>query len=273
MQTSWDGDPGRGWRRRLRRRLVQIGPARTAFLVTLASLGASVTINVIAMVAFGLEPEMWWAGIFVSVIVPLLVVPPSSWLIAKLLQEAETSRRMVEHLVRTDPLTGVFNRRHTTQSGELEVIRAHRDRTPLCVIMLDLDNFKSINDVHGHRAGDTLLQRLAMTCNDCIRPYDTLARWGGEEFVVVLPSAALREAKVIAERVRLAVAGMSVPIGRDSIHVTVSIGVAAWDEPTLTFGALVDRADHAMYEAKRTGKNRVCTWRNSVATALHAPSV
>jgi len=268
MQTSWHVDPGQGWRRRLRRRLVQIGPGRTALLVTLASVGASVVVNFIAMAAFGLEPDKWWPGIFMSVIAPLLVAPPISWLIAKLLQEADSSRRVVEHLVRVDPLTGVFNRRHTMQAGELEVIRARRDRTPLCVVMLDLDNFKWINDVHGHGAGDTLLQRLAMTCNDGIRPYDTLARWGGEEFVIVLPSTALREARAIADRLRLAVAGMSVPVGKGSIQVTVSIGIAAWDEPALAFSTLVDRADQAMYEAKRAGKNRVCTWRNSIAASL-----
>jgi diguanylate cyclase (GGDEF)-like protein len=268
MEASSHVRAGQGWRRRLRRRLVQVGPGWTALVVTLASLGASLVFNVIAMAAFGLEPEKWSAGLFVSLLVPLLVAPPISWLIAKLLQEADASRRTVEHLVRVDPLTGVFNRRHTMQAGELEVIRARRDRTPLCAIMLDLDNFKAINDVHGHGTGDVLLQRVAMACNDCIRPYDTLARWGGEEFVVVLPSTALREAKAIAERVRLAVAAMSVPLATSSLTATVSVGVAAWEDPALTFAALVDRADHAMYEAKRTGRNRVCTWRSTVAATI-----
>jgi diguanylate cyclase (GGDEF)-like protein len=164
-------------------------------------------------------------------------------------QAVEISRLVsrLEGLARTDPLTGVPNRRVWEEELPRELERARRMGTDLCVAMIDLDNFKSYNDRHGHQAGDLVLKEAATAWRAEVRSTDLLARYGGEEFVLLLPACALDGAVQIVERLR-----QVTPL------VTCSVGLARWDFQESP-PELVERADQALYEAKARGRDRYVT--------------
>jgi diguanylate cyclase (GGDEF)-like protein len=155
----------------------------------------------------------------------------------------------------TDPLTGLLN--HGAMQSRLreEIARARRDRQPLACVIIDLDDFKGVNDRHGHLAGDELLRAVAGALTDTLRPYDQVARYGGDEFVLVLPGTDEMEARTIAERARDAICARALP-GRTGANAGCSLGVAAWKEP-MTSDDLLAQSDGALLLAKRTGKGRV----------------
>jgi two-component system cell cycle response regulator len=159
----------------------------------------------------------------------------------------------------TDPLTGLFNRRYMERHlGTLVEKSAGRGKS-LSVLILDIDYFKSINDRFGHDAGDDVLREFADRMRTCVRGIDLACRYGGEEFVVVMPDTDLSVATMVAERIRRRIAGEAFPIhrGERSIEVTISIGIAARVSPDDDAMAILKRADEALYRAKRDGRNRV----------------
>ena len=160
---------------------------------------------------------------------------------------AETYHQ-VQQAARTDALTGLLNHGAMQVRVREEIARARRDATPLSFVIIDLDDFKQINDVRGHQAGDELLRRVASLLQAELRPYDQVARYGGDEFVLLLPGSDEATARAVAERVRDAMAA--------SMVGGCSLGVAQWHEP-LEAGALLEQADRALLLAKRTGKGRV----------------
>ena len=160
-------------------------------------------------------------------------------------------------LANIDPLTGLGNRQAMLRKLRVECERQARNRQPCCVALLDLDFFKDVNDTHGHAAGDVVLRSVASLLAASIRPYDQVFRYGGEEFVLCLPNADARTAWAIVERLRLKVAGWSVPVKNDqNVKLTVSAGVAPLDVEQGVDSAL-DTADTALYAAKRNGRNCV----------------
>ena len=162
--------------------------------------------------------------------------------------EAEREGLLAEtmELARTDPLTGLPNRRAWLELLEHAVARARRFGKPVCVAMVDLDHFKRFNDEHGHLAGDELLKEIAVAWSDVLRPTDTMARYGGEEFAVLLPECGLGDAIVVIERLRRCAPS----------DQRCSAGLACWDERE-TPRELIARADARLYEAKEQGRDRV----------------
>lgn len=155
----------------------------------------------------------------------------------------------------TDALTGCVNRRSFEMQLERDMQLAMRMRQSLSLILLDLDNFKKVNDTHGHDAGDIALRMLADGLREELRGVDTAARYGGEEFAVILPQAGLEGASIVAERLRARVESMEVPgIG----HITASFGVATFPQHATSRSTLIVNADRALYQAKHLGRNRVC---------------
>ncbi|NPT62357.1 GGDEF domain-containing protein [Paraburkholderia elongata] len=174
------------------------------------------------------------------------------------LQELQRTNQKLEHLAATDPLTGAANRRSFIERVEAEIARAKRDGAPFSLLSLDLDNFKWINDSFGHQIGDKVLQGFVQTCLDAIRPYDGVARVGGEEFMVLLPQAGLDAALAIGERIRLAIA--STPFAREigrGVSITVSIGISQFGKDGNTIDTILHAADQRLYHAKRRGRNCV----------------
>ncbi|RZF23694.1 GGDEF domain-containing protein [Paraburkholderia sp. UYCP14C] len=174
------------------------------------------------------------------------------------LQELQRTNEKLEHMAATDPLTGVANRREFIERVGAEIARAKRNGAPFSLLALDLDHFKTINDTFGHQAGDQVLQRFVKKCLDAIRPYDGVARVGGEEFMVLLPQVALDKALSIGERLRAAIAGAPFDTGTGKpVEVTVSVGVSEFGRDGQTIDAILRKADERLYRAKDQGRNKV----------------
>ena len=159
-----------------------------------------------------------------------------------------------------DPLTGLANRRHFELMLAGEVDRVARAGEPALVLMIDIDHFKKVNDAHGHPAGDEVLKHVARSLQECIRPMDTVARFGGEEFAMILPNCPPSFAQAVAERIRMRIQVMTIPIGPgESVRVTVSLGGAFAPQWVRSSPLLwVERADQQLYRAKSEGRNRAC---------------
>jgi diguanylate cyclase (GGDEF)-like protein len=169
---------------------------------------------------------------------------------------AEANRQL--HLLSiTDPLTGVFNRRHFTERLSEEYQRARRFRHPLAVALIDADHFKQVNDRYGHQAGDEVLKALAGCCSAQFRAVDVFGRLGGEEFGVVMPETDDEQARIACERLRETVAATGIAIGAEVLRRTVSIGVSELRPDDTRPEAALMRADAALYDAKRGGRNQV----------------
>lgn len=163
----------------------------------------------------------------------------------------------VEVLAITDPLTKLFNRRHMEEYINRELKAAFRYHSPLSLLMIDIDRFKSINDELGHQAGDTVLREIAGVIKESVREVDVVGRWGGEEFVVILPRCGKDEARQTAERILHDVSEHNFSAMNDR-QVTVSIGIAGVPDPSIdNSDKLLDASDRAMYMAKKNGRNRV----------------
>ncbi len=173
---------------------------------------------------------------------------------AELAQALEQIRQLATH----DDLTGLLNRRAMLDRMQLEQRRSLRSGSPLLIAQLDIDHFKAVNDTHGHAAGDLVLQSFADTVRRNVRDTDVLARWGGEEFVLLLCDTPAADAVTLMERLRQAVQAMQVPVPQSGqpITVTVSIGLAR-HAPADPLAGTLERADRALYAAKAGGRNRV----------------
>ncbi len=173
------------------------------------------------------------------------------------LNNALTHDRL-QRLAALDPLTDAYNRRFGLSRLREEFARTVRTGAPLGVLMLDLDHFKQVNDTHGHLVGDRILRATAGACRRVIREGDILVRYGGEEFLLVLPGASRADLAELAERVRRAIGTVVIAEGDQRISVTVSAGGASYPEHDVeAFEALIGTADAALYEAKRAGRDRV----------------
>jgi diguanylate cyclase (GGDEF)-like protein len=159
-----------------------------------------------------------------------------------------------------DDVTEVYNARFLRQAIEHEIQRAERYGKQLCVVFLDLDRFKLVNDQHGHLVGSQVLRRLSQVLQQCIRQVDTLARYGGDEFTILLVDTGIEEGLAVAERIRRTVAATLFEGSRDTpIRLTLSVGVAAYPTHGREHEALLDLADKAMYRAKSLGRNCTCS--------------
>jgi diguanylate cyclase (GGDEF)-like protein len=176
--------------------------------------------------------------------------------LAAALEDLEIKNEQLEKLSATDPLTGLRSRRFLFEMLERELSAAERGKSPLSVLMIDVDHFKRVNDRHGHGVGDEVLQRLGSVIPRSSRKIDTSARLGGEELCVLLPQTPWRKALEVAERIRGAIE-YEIFAGREGeFNVTASLGVAQWDGSE-SDAELLARADRALYRAKEGGRNRV----------------
>jgi diguanylate cyclase (GGDEF)-like protein len=161
-----------------------------------------------------------------------------------------------EHSLR-DSLTNCFNRGHALETLDAELRRSRRSRQPLSILMFDIDHFKTINDELGHLRGDDLLRAVGAQLTRVLRSSDVRCRYGGDEFLIILPDTPLIGAQQVAESVRREIATLAMVAGGNTIAVTASVGVATAGPAELGVNALIERADDALYQAKRAGRDRV----------------
>ena len=177
----------------------------------------------------------------------------------QLIEIGTLQSKLREQAIR-DALTNVFNRRYLEETLERELARAERESYPLCLIMMDLDYFKDVNDTYGHEAGDVVLKALAETVMRQSRHGDFVCRYGGEEFVLVMPNIGIETARQRAEELHQIVNSLNIPYGNFNLTTTISMGVAAYPEHGKSKEELLRAADRAMYIAKNTGRNRVVVY-------------
>jgi diguanylate cyclase (GGDEF)-like protein len=180
-----------------------------------------------------------------------------TYMTARAQQEQQLSRELLQRLAVTDSLTQLANRRHAVDSANLEIKKAQRQGLALSFVLMDLDHFKEINDSHGHEKGDLVLQQVASVLKQLCRQTDVVSRFGGEEFLVILSGTDLHGAEISSEKIRKAL--------DEDVHddfagiprVTASFGVAQWHPSEADFKDTLRRADRALYQAKRKGRNCV----------------
>lgn len=173
------------------------------------------------------------------------------------LNEQEQLNQQLREAAERDPLTRLYNRRVMMKQLGINLAQAVRYRSPLAVMILDVDNFKNINDEYGHMVGDEILRVLSKICSRAVREADILCRYGGEEFAVLCPHTGRAGALAAAERIRRDIADQHIIVGKDSHRITVSIGVATLSPEHGTEETLLKIADDGLYEAKRKGRNQV----------------
>jgi diguanylate cyclase (GGDEF)-like protein len=181
---------------------------------------------------------------------------------AVVLERRELSEQMdrLKKLSITDHLTGLLNRRYLHDRLEEELARSQRFNRQLSVLMVDLDGFKQYNDTFGHLAGDRILEAIAVVIMNSVRSIDIVARYGGDEFTIILPETGISMAILIGERLRSDIAQTALPVtpqGTSEHTITASIGIACFPEHDTTANSLIDAADTALYRAKTAGKNRI----------------
>ena len=167
--------------------------------------------------------------------------------------------RLREQAIR-DPLTDLFNRRYLEETLERELARAAREDYPVCVILIDLDHFKRVNDTYGHEAGDEVLKILSVALSEQCRRGDFACRYGGEEFVIVMPNINLEIAYERAENIRRSLNSMRVPYGQYHLTITISTGIACYPINGETRESILRAADQAMYGAKEAGRDHILSY-------------
>ena len=201
---------------------------------------------------------LWFVTMLVIILELVFIFRP-------LTRRIDKAQDELEAIARTDPLTGCWNRRALIHAGETMWSLARRQGRPLSVIISDIDKFKRINDEYGYAVGDEAIKFFAQTCLDGLRQYDVLGRFGGEEFVLVLPDTDELGAAQVAERIRANLESKTVVADGHSFQMTASFGVAALRHEDDLLHAIIDRADQALYAAKENGRNRVEFWREELA--------
>ncbi|MFO7766203.1 MAG: GGDEF domain-containing protein [Pelovirga sp.] len=163
------------------------------------------------------------------------------------------------HQVRTDPLTGVANYRFFVEALEQEIERSQRNGRPTSLLMIDIDHFKKVNDIHGHEIGNRALVHVATLIGRQVRKLDMVCRYGGEEFAVILPETGLYAGIPVAERIRRSLADTPLNLAEIDLTLTASLGLATYRPYSLNSAEeLVTQADHFLYEAKQRGRNQIC---------------
>jgi diguanylate cyclase (GGDEF)-like protein len=162
---------------------------------------------------------------------------------------------LLEQLVTIDPLTGLGNRRSLLEFGDRQLKLTQRYHFLFSIMMIDLDDFKKINTIYGHPLGDEILKNIAKILKDSLRKVDYLGRFGGDEFMIILPNTSLKNTVIVAERVRGIIANFTHNIGEHIIQITVSIGIASYGHQDNDINQIIQRADQALYKAKSSGRN------------------
>ena len=215
------------------------------------------------LASLGYSTDSLGIMLFDAGLLALVTAPPVYWLVLNPIHreyekrlKAESEVEEMTHVAITDPLTAIMNRRGITVSLLDAMAQAERYRTPLTVAMADIDHFKEINDTYGHEAGDRVLKNVAAILSDALRMPDKVGRYGGEEFLIMLPHTNLAQGSKIVERIRASVSKKIFDQGAKKARLTISVGVTQF-KPGEDLEQLMSHADKALYDAKKGGRNLV----------------
>ena len=211
----------------------------------------------VELLNYNREDEEFWID---THIVPLRDAHGRVTHFATIGRDLSATKRLQQELqsmASTDPLTGLLNRRRFLEQADKEFLRSQRYQHELSAVMLDIDHFKAINDTRGHFVGDQVLIALSRAAENLLRDIDILCRWGGDEFVILMPETPLAGAAILAERLREMLARLAVDTTVGTVRFTVSAGVAARSESDAGLTDILQRADTALYAAKQHGRNRI----------------
>jgi len=219
-----------------------VGDVRGGISITfdIEDLRSKIRSNTIIIVLFG-------------IITTLLLLGLIYFFMARLIKRLNEARQTIEKIAITDALTELFNRRHIMLRFEEEFEKFKRLKMNVSCIMIDIDNFKAINDSYGHHIGDQVLKVISARMRDTLRAYDILGRYGGEEFLIILPDTGLEDARSLAERIRIRVKEETV----NNAAVTLSLGVVCVQESDRSVDDIIRRADENLYKAKKSGRDRI----------------
>jgi diguanylate cyclase (GGDEF)-like protein len=246
----------------------------TAAIVSIAFLAEFAIMA--GLSALGRLPQSMWGFVLDALLLAGVIAAPIYWLVLKPLRreyekrvEAEQRAEDLGQLAITDPLTRIMNRRGITVSVLDAMAQAERYGNPLAVAMADIDHFKQVNDTYGHEVGDKVLADIASVLSESLRMPDKVGRYGGEEFLVVLPHTTLAQARKIAERMRTAVGAWPFELGGKETSLTISIGLTEFQKGE-DLEQLLSRVDRALYQAKAGGRNLVVTEKTPARAASRA---
>ena len=229
------------------------GITKTSFVLTLASILLSIAITF--GVNFFLRGGPVGGGLVIAIIAPAIIAPVMSLQLLRLIRDLDQAEEKLKILSYTDELTQTYNRRYFMQLGEQELKRAQRYGEAFSVALLDIDEFKEINDKRGHLMGDRVLQKLSCLLKEEIRQSDILARYGGDEFVFLFPKTNQRQALLWVERLYARFAATSINYAMFEMWPSFSIGIATFDSTITSLDELLAKADRALYQSKERGGN------------------
>lgn len=252
-QGQWVDEPKQGVLKTL---LLRWGLPAVVALITLGSIAVSILIA--AGLTYGVfGGSMGFSAWVITIVTPAVIAPVMTFLTLRLVLQLERARADLDHAVHHDALTGLHNRRYFMQSLQQQIAEACAGGSPFAVAIMDVDDFKAINDRHGHLGGDDVLRQLASLWKAQLRTTDVCARIGGEEFAVLIRHADLEQAHRCAECYLLAAREQPVSMASGLQPVTISIGLALFQQGMTQIDRVLRLADQALYAAKNKGKNRI----------------
>ena len=240
----------------IRKLLIRLGLLRSTLALTVLSMLISVILTGVIGSLTGRRPSQ--VGLWIAIIVPAIVAPIYSVPFMRLLIRLDGAESRLRELSRQDGLTGLYNRAHFIELSERELERTLRYGEPFSVAILDIDGFAQINDLHGHSAGDKLLQAVGEVCLRNLRQTDVVARFGGDEFALLLPSTGEKSAQVCVERICKILAGTPIHYYGRELRFTVSAGAATYDKSCTELDMILQQADKALCQAKEDFYARSC---------------
>lgn len=238
----------------LRNLLIRLGLLRSTLLLTFLSILITVLLTVGISRLNGGEPGQ--LSIVMAVIIPAIIAPIYSVPFLRLLIRLDATEKDLREVVRRDDLTGLYNRTYFIEMAEREMERTLRYGEPFSIVLLDIDEFGQINSLHGHSAGDRLLQVVGEVCLRNLRKSDIVARFGGDEFIALLPNTGGNSVRICVERIRKVLAKTTISVSGREIHFTACAGAATYDTSCTELDMVLQQADQALCQAKNMGKNQ-----------------
>jgi diguanylate cyclase (GGDEF)-like protein len=238
----------------IRKLLIRLGLLKATLALTCLSILISVLLAGAISSLTGRKPSQ--VSIWIAIIVPAIIAPIYSLPFLRVLIRLDGAEHRLQELTRRDGLTGLYNRAHFIELAEREMERTLRYGEPFSIAILDIDEFKQVNDSYGHLTGDKVLQALGQVLLGNMRQTDIVARYGGDEFVALLPNTREKNVQDCVERIRKTLAGTPVVCEGGVIRITVSAGTATYSNRYTELDLILQQADNALCEAKRLGKNQ-----------------